>query len=187
MNRTREPPSRTETTSPNPSSTVSLNSPENILFRLPPEQETTVRGIYATLADQGFPAQQQRPHISVTFAPAMAPRVVGEAAERLPRLLPAAFRRVGVVIFGTKSKQTVAWLLEGPDELERAARDISALNPDGRGDRWIPHLTMGLRLPKALVPQYITALHEATSSHFTEIIAERAAFYQPKLGTELTL
>lgn len=144
-----------------------------------------MRGIYASLADQGFPQQQQRPHISVTFAPAMAPRVVGEAAERLPRLLPAAFRRVGLVVFGTKSKQTVAWLLEGPDDLEHAARDISVRNPDGRGDRWTPHLTMGLRLPKALVADYITALNELTSPHFTEVVADRAAFYQPKLDTEI--
>ena len=79
----------------------------------------------------------------------------------------------------------MAWLLEGPDDLEHAARDISALNPDGRGDRWTPHLTMGLRLPKALVADYITALNELTSPHFTEVVADRAAFYQPKLGTEI--
>lgn len=163
---------------------MSQRSPENILLRLPKEEEEAVRAIYSSLAERGFPQQHQRPHVSVTFAPTMDTRVVGEAAELLPGLLPQALRRAGVVIFGTKSKQTVTWLLEAPEELERAARRLSAMNPDGRGDRWVPHLTMGLRLPKAIVPDYIAALGEVTSPHFTEITAERAVFYQPRLGTE---
>lgn len=163
---------------------MSQRSPENILLRLPKEEEEAVRAIYSSLAERGFPQQHQRPHVSVTFAPTMDTRVVGEAAELLPGLLPQALRRAGVVIFGTKSKQTVTWLLEAPEELERAARHLSAMNPDGRGDRWVPHLTMGLRLPKAIVPDYIAALGEVTSPHFTEITAERAVFYQPRLGTE---
>ena len=163
---------------------MSQRSPENILLRLPKEEEEAIRAIYAALAERGFPQQHQRPHVSITFAPTMDTQVVGEAAELLPGLLPQALRRAGVVIFGTKSKQTVTWLLEAPEELERAARHLSAMNPDGRGDRWVPHLTMGLRLPKAIVPEYIAALGEVTSPHFTEITAERAAFYQPRLGTE---
>ncbi|AQQ14931.1 hypothetical protein CGLAU_04785 [Corynebacterium glaucum] len=163
---------------------MSQRSPENILLRLPKEEEEAVRAIYAALAERGFPQQHQRPHVSITFAPTMDTRVVGEAAELLPGLLPEALRRAGVVIFGTKSKQTVTWLLEAPDELERAARRLSAMNPDGRGERWVPHLTMGLRLPKAIVPDYVAALGEVTSPHFTEITAERAVFYQPRLGTE---
>lgn len=114
----------------------------------------------------------------------MQPRVVGEAAVILPPVLPAVFRRVGVVVFGTKSKQSIAWLLEGPEEVEQAARRLSAMNPEGRGDRWVPHLTMGLRIPKALVPDYIASLASVTSPHFNDISVERAAFYQPSLGTE---
>lgn len=163
---------------------MSQRSPENILLRLPKEEEEAIRAIYAALAERGFPQQHQRPHVSITFAPTMDTQVVGEAAELLPGLLPQALRRAGVVIFGTKSKQTVTWLLEAPEKLERAARHLSAMNPDGRGDRWVPHLTMGLRLPKAIVPDYIAALGEVTSPHFTEITAERAVFYQPRLGTE---
>ena len=160
-------------------------SPENILLRLAEDDELRVRDIYAELAQRGFPVQHQRPHVSVTFAPVMHRRVVGEAAVHLPPLLPAVLKRVGVAVFGTKSKQTVAWLLEAPEELERAARALSAANPEGRGDRWIPHLTMGLRIPKAMVPAYIAALAEVTSPHFNEITAQRAAFYQPSLSAEL--
>lgn len=163
---------------------MSARSPENILLRLPDEEEREIRAIFAALAERGFPEQHQRPHISVTFAPAMATTVVGEAAVVLPPLLPVALRRSGVVVFGTKSKQTVAWLLEAPEELERAARRLSAMNPDGRGERWIPHLTVGLRLPKTMVPDYIAALAEVTSPHLTTVTADRAAFYQPSLGTE---
>ena len=163
---------------------MSARSPENILLRLPDEEEQEIRAIFTALAERGFPEQHQRPHISVTFAPTMATKVVGEAAVVLPPLLPAALRRSGVVVFGTKSKQTVAWLLEAPEELERAARRLSAMNPDGRGERWIPHLTVGLRLPKAMVPDYIAALADVTSPHLTAVTADRAAFYQPSLGTE---
>jgi len=162
-------------------------SPENILLRLPEAEEQTVREIYAELAERGFPQQHQRPHISVTFAPAMHRRAIAAATDLLPPVLPAALRRSGLAIFGTKSKQTVAWLLEAPEELERAARAVSSANPEGRGERWIPHLTMGLRLPKRIVPDYIAALQEVTSPHFKELTAQRAAFYQPSLGTELEL
>ncbi|WP_370639257.1 2'-5' RNA ligase [Corynebacterium sp. CNCTC7651] len=149
------------------------------------EQEHAIRDIYRALAARGLPEQHQRPRISVTFAPTMDRRVVGEAAVTLPPCMPATLRRVGTVVFGTKSKQTVAWLLEAPEELELASRRLSAMNPDGCGDRWIPHLTMGLRIPKAIVPAYIEALAEVTSPHFNELTAERAAFYQPSLGAEL--
>lgn len=159
-------------------------SPENILLRLPSEEEEEIRAIYADLAARGFPEQRQRPHISVTFAPRMDTRVVGEAAVLLPPLLPAQLRRAGIVVFGTKSKQTVAWLLEAPEELEAAARALSAMNPEGRGARWVAHLTMGLRIPKVDVPGYIAALGEATLPHLNQVTAERAVFYQPSLGTE---
>ncbi|MEW4989492.1 2'-5' RNA ligase [Corynebacterium amycolatum] len=160
-------------------------SPDNILMYLLPEQEAQVKEIFAQLAERGFPQQNQKPHITVTFAPTMRPKVVQRAAEILPPLMPAEFRRVGTVVFGTKSKQTVAWLLEASDELEEAARAISRLNPDGRGSRWIPHLTMGLRIPRDIVPDYVRALDEITNPHFKTLNAPRAAFWSPKVQ-ELT-
>jgi len=162
-------------------------SPENILLRLTKQHEEEIRSVYAALAQRGFPQQRQRPHVSITFAPSMDRRVVGEAAEILPRLMPATLKRVGTVVFGTKSKQTVAWLLEAPDALEDAARTLSQMNPEGRGHRWIPHVTMGLRISKAMVPGYIGALAEVTSPHFNEVVADRAAFYQPSIAVDTVL
>lgn len=159
---------------------MSKASPDNILLYLPQKQEDQVRDIFAGLAERGFPVQQQRPHITVTFSPQMQPEVVDLAAQLLPAVIPADFRRVGNVIFGTKRKQTVAWLLETTDELEIAARKISAANPDGRGPRWTPHLTMGLRLPREEVPGYIQAMDELTSSHFKELTAVEAAYWRPR-------
>ena len=109
----------------------------------------------------------------------MPSEVVEHATELLPPVIPARFQRMGTVVFGTKRKQTVAWLLETSDELEIAARRISALNPDGRGPRWIPHLTMGLRLPREIVPDYIQALDAVTSPHLKELTAVRAVFWRP--------
>ncbi|GAB3694525.1 hypothetical protein GCM10027595_07340 [Corynebacterium nasicanis] len=158
-----------------------MASPENILLHLPEAEEELVRGIYADLAARGFPAQQQTPHITVTFAPRIAAAAVDCAAELLPGLLPAPCQRVGTVVFGTRRKQTVAWLLETTDELEIAARHISTANPEGRGPRWIPHLTMGLRLPRETVPDYLRALDEVTPPELQELTAARAALWRPRL------
>lgn len=106
--------------------------------------------------------------------------MVEKAAELLPEVIPAQFHRVGTVTFGTKRKQTVCWLLETSDELEDAARKLCALNPDGRGPRWIPHLAMGLRLPREIIPDYIRALDELTSPHFKELTGVRVAFWRPR-------
>lgn len=159
---------------------MSKNSPDNILLYLPEQQEQRIREIFAGLADRGFPVQNQRPHITVTFSAAMDPSVVELAAKLLPAVIPAQFRRVGNVIFGTKSKQTVAWLLQTTRELEIAASKISAANPDGHGPLWTPHLTMGLRLPRKDIPGYLQAMDELTSSHFKELTAIEAAYWSPK-------
>lgn len=157
-----------------------MSSPENILLYLDEEHEQQVRAIYAELAQRGFPQQHQTPHITITFSPKMDAGVVEKAAELLPPVVPAQFRRVGTVVFGTKRKQTICWLLETTDELEEVARQLSALNPDGRGLRWTPHLTMGLRIPRDLVPDYIRALDQVTSPHLKELAAVRAGFWKPK-------
>ena len=163
-----------------------MASPENILLHLADEEEQQVRDLFRVLEERGFPRQNQKPHITLTFAQTMNQHVVERAVELLPPLIPASFKRVGNVIFGTRRKQTIAWLLETSDELEVAAREISALNPVGRGPRWIPHLTVGLRLPREIIPDYIQALDELTPSHFRELTAIRAALWQPQLQ-ELTV
>lgn len=161
-----------------------VSSPENILLRLSPRDDAYVRELFDKLEALGFPRQYQSPHISVTFARQMQPNVVERAQELLPACVPATVRRAGIVTFGVKRKQTVAWLLEADDELENAARELSALNPEGRGPRWVPHLTLGLRLPREIVPDYIRALDELTSPHLKELRAERAVYWRPQLGEE---
>ncbi|ANE03646.1 2'-5' RNA ligase family protein [Corynebacterium crudilactis] len=157
-----------------------MASPENILLYLDPAEEKYIREIFDRLEERGFPRQNQTPHITITFSPMMPADVVQRAATLLPSEIPARFARVGTVVFGTKRKQTVAWLLEASEELEAAARELSGLNPDGRGRRWTPHLTMGLRLPKEIVPEYLYALNEVTSTHFKEITAVTAAYWKPQ-------
>ncbi|MDU0479448.1 2'-5' RNA ligase family protein [Staphylococcus chromogenes] len=154
-----------------------MASPENILLYLAPPHEAAVREVFRQLADRGFPTQHQTPHITITFAPTMQPHVVDRAAELLPGLVPADFHRAGTVVFGTKRKQTVTWLLETTDELEQAARELSDLNPDGRGNRWIPHLTVGLRLPRDIVPDYLRALDDIEAPKTLQAIT--AGYWRP--------
>lgn len=155
-------------------------SPENILLYLKQSEEVKIREIFGELASRGFPLQHQTPHISITFAPELLDAVALRAAQLLPAVIPANLHRVGTVVFGTKRKQSVAWLLEASDDLEIAAREISALNPHGRGPRWTPHVTMGLRLPREIVPDYIKALDELGNTFQHELTAARAALWKPK-------
>jgi len=161
-------------------------SPENVLLYLSQQEEEQIREIFAELARRGFPQQHQTPHISITFAPELSEAVGLRASQLLPAVIPATMRRVGTVVFGTKRKQTVAWLLETTDELEIAAREISASNDLGRGPRWTPHLTMGLRLPKELIPDYLRVLDELGSTFQPEFTAVRAGLWKPKTQ-QLTL
>src|SRR5690625_2587095 len=163
-----------------------MTSPDNILLHLPEEEEQRVREVFAQLEERGFPIQRQTPHITVTFSPAMADDVVERAAELLPAVIPARFRRVGTVVFGTKRKQTVDWLLETTDALEIAARESSALNPEGRGPRWTPHLSMGLRSPREAVPDYIRACGELSAAPCTDFTAAAAAPW-PRVAQPLRL
>src|SRR5699024_8848302 len=155
-----------------------MTSPDNILLHLAEDEEQRVREVFARLEQRGLPKQNQTPHITITFSPAMPDNVVQHAAQLLPPVIPASFRRVGMVVFGTKRKQTVAWLLETSDELESAARAISALNPDGRGSRWTHELTTGLQLPRGTAPDYRRALDEETSARLRELAAVWAALWR---------
>src|SRR5699024_10338962 len=138
------------------------------------------REVFGRLEERGLPKQHQRPHITITFSPAMADNVVQRAAQLLPPVIPARFRRVGMVVFGSKRKQTVAWLLETSDERVSAARAIIALKHDGRGPRWTPHLTMGVRLPSKVVHDYMRALDEEISIYLREFTAVRAALWRTR-------
>lgn len=161
-------------------------SPDNILLHLSESDEQQIHEVFARLEERGFPAQNQTPHITITFSPVMEDSVVQRAAQLLPAVIPARFARVGTIIFGIKRKQTVVWLLEASDALEEVAREISALNPQGRGPRWTPHLTMGLRLPREIVPEYIRALDEVTPAHLRQLTSIRAALWKPR-AQELTV
>src|SRR5699024_7822533 len=163
-----------------PQGHTNMTSPDNILLHLAEDEEQRVREVFTRLAERGLPKQHQRPHITITVSPAMADNVVQRAAQLLPPLTPARCRRVGMVVCGTKRKRSVAFLPEASDELESPARAISALNPDGRGPRWTPHLTMGLRLPRNIVAAYMRALDEETSVHLRELTAVRAALWRPR-------
>ena len=64
-----------------------MTSPDNILLHLREEEEHQVREVFARLAERGFPAQKQTPHITVTFSSAMPGDVVRRAADLLPPLI----------------------------------------------------------------------------------------------------
>src|SRR5690625_7619145 len=107
-----------------------MTSPDNILLHLPEEEEQRVREVFAQLEERGFPIQRQTPHITVTLSPAMADDVVQRAAELLPAVIPARFRREGTVVLGTYRQQTVSSPLETTDALAYAAPESRSRTPD---------------------------------------------------------
>lgn len=53
---------------------MSVKSPESLLLYLPEEQERAIAELFDDLVRRGLPRQNQRPHITITFAQSMAPR-----------------------------------------------------------------------------------------------------------------
>ena len=66
---------------------MSVKSPENLLLYLLEEQERAIAELFDDLVRRGLPRQNQRPHITITFAQSMAPEAVELAAELLPPLI----------------------------------------------------------------------------------------------------
>ena len=61
-----------------------MGSPDNILLHLSDDDEQRVRGVLALLEERGFPAQAQKPHVTITYSPVMPDYVVQGAAKLLP-------------------------------------------------------------------------------------------------------
>ncbi|GAA5108667.1 2'-5' RNA ligase family protein [Alloalcanivorax gelatiniphagus] len=125
-----------------------------------------VRRDWQALRDAGLPSQLDHrgttngPHLTLVAAPAMGPDDDARALDALAPLLPAEVRVAGLALLGG-SRVTVARLVDVPDDLARAVLDLRRATPDVQHPGWLPHVTLGRRIPRADVPAALAVLGHA--------------------------
>lgn len=116
--------------------------------------DSAVRRDWQALRDAGLPSQLDHagatnsPHVTVLALPAIDSATETHAADLVGALLPVTVRVSGMAFLGG-DKVTVARLLDVPPALVRA---VLALRDRAEGERhagWLPHVTLGRRIPRA--------------------------------------
>jgi len=115
--------------------------------------EHAVRRDWQALRDAGLPSQLDHtggtntPHVTVLAVPDLDAATEARAVDLVGTLLPVTVRVAGVALLGGE-KVTVARLLDVPPALVRAVLDLH----DGAGGErhagWLPHVTLGRRVPR---------------------------------------
>ncbi|KYH43590.1 2'-5' RNA ligase family protein [Branchiibius sp. NY16-3462-2] len=112
--------------------------------------DARVRDLWSRLQDAGLPSRgdhrssSNRPHLTLTSAPAFSPACITYAeslADRLPMTLPVA----GLRFFDTSNITHL--LLTGGDWLDNKVQELRERAGDPHRDRpWTPHITLSGRL-----------------------------------------
>lgn len=116
--------------------------------------DAAVRRDWQALRDVGLPSQLDRaggtntPHVTVLALPSLDAGTEGRAADLVGRLLPVTVRVSGLAFLGG-DKVTVVRLLDVPPPLVRAVLDLRDRAEGERHAGWLPHVTLGRRIPRA--------------------------------------
>jgi 2'-5' RNA ligase len=122
-----------------------------------------VRRDWQVPRDLGLPSQLDHtggtntPHVTVVALTAIDDDLERRAARVLRGVLPAQVRVSGLAVLGGE-KVTLARLLDVPEELTRAVLDLRAGLRDERHPGWLPHVTLGRRVPRSEVQPALDAL-----------------------------
>lgn len=125
--------------------------------------DDAVRRDWQALHDAGLPSQLDHtggtntPHVTVLALPTLDATTEARAADLVRRLLPVTVRVSGLAFLGG-DKVTVARLLDVPPVLVRAVLDLQAGADGERHAGWLPHLTLGRRIPRAEAHRVIDLL-----------------------------
>jgi 2'-5' RNA ligase superfamily len=115
--------------------------------------DAAVRRDWQVLHDAGLASQADHtgttntPHVTLLALPAMDAIVEARAAELVGGLLPVTVRVSGLALLGG-DKVTVARLLDVPPSLVRAVLDLREEVGGERHPGWLPHVTLGRRIPR---------------------------------------
>lgn len=125
--------------------------------------DEAVRRDWLALRDAGLPsmldhtAASNSPHVTLVALPAIGPELEERATAIVGSLLPVPVRCAGLALLGGE-KVTVARLIDVPPELTRAVLDLRREAPEERHAGWLPHLTLGRRLPRAEAQRAVDAV-----------------------------
>ena len=128
-----------------------------------------VRRDWQVLRDLGLPSQLDHtggtntPHVTVVALPAVGDDLERRATDTLGAALPTVVRVSGLAVLGGE-KVTLARLLDVPEPLTRAVLDLRAGLRDERHPGWLPHVTLGRRVPRSEVQRAVDALGYADVS-----------------------
>jgi hypothetical protein len=131
--------------------------------------EDVVRRDWQALRDAGLPSMLDHtggtntPHVTVLALPAIDAAQEQRAVELLAPALPVVVRPSGIAVLGGE-KVTVARLLDVPPQLTRAVLSLHGEQPGERHPGWLPHVTLGRRIPRADVQRALDAVGYADAT-----------------------
>lgn len=125
--------------------------------------ERAVRRDWQALRDAGLPSMLDHtgatnsPHVTLVALPEIGPELEARAADLVGSLLPLPVRGSGLALLGGE-KVTVARLLDVPPELARAILELRRDAPGERHAGWLPHVSLGRRVPRSEAQRAVDAL-----------------------------
>jgi hypothetical protein len=125
--------------------------------------DAAVRRDWQALHDGGLPSQlddtggTNTPHVTVLALPTIDATTQTRAKELVGALLPVTVRVSGLAFLGG-DRVTVARLLDVPPDLVRAVLDLRDPADGERHTGWLPHVTLGRRIPRAEAQYAVDAL-----------------------------
>jgi 2'-5' RNA ligase len=125
--------------------------------------DAAVRRDWQVLRDLGLPSQLDHtgttnsPHLTLVALPVVDELLEQHARGVLRRVLPVTVRFAGLAVLGGE-KVTLARLLDVPEPLTSAVLALRAGLRDERHPGWLPHVTLGRRIPRSDVQRALDAL-----------------------------
>lgn len=109
------------------------------------------------------------PHVTVVTAEELHEEQDDLAVQHLRPALPVEVRTSGIALLGG-SRVSVVRLVDVPDELMRAVLALRTDVPHRQHPGWLPHVTLGRRIPRAEVGAALSVLHPgAIALRLTEL------------------
>ena len=125
--------------------------------------DAAVRRDWQALRDAGLPSQLDHtgttnsPHVTVLALPVIDASVEARAVELIGGLLPVTVHVSGLAFLGGE-KVTVARLLDVPPPVVRAVLDLRDQAGGERHPGWLPHVTLGRRIPRTEAQRVVDVL-----------------------------
>ena len=109
------------------------------------------------------------PHVTVVTAEELGDEQDALAVRRLAPVLPVEVRTSGIALLGG-SRVSLVRLFDVPDDLMRAVLALRGDVPHRQHVGWLPHVTLGRRIPRTEVAAALAVLsHDPVVLRFTEL------------------